>query len=158
MMPLCLPSRFPSSSTKKPSGGRESGAASPEAADADLSPKAADAAPSGKPRLRGDLPDFLLGQFPERHERGGELLLREPVQHIGLVFLRVLRFFDRVTAVVQPDHRRVMSRRHIVRLQHLRRVQHALPLHIPVARDAGIGRLPADIGADKGADHLFHEI
>ena len=62
-----------------------------------------------------------------------------------------------VSPVVKLHDRGVVACGDIIRLQHIRVVEHALPLDLPVTDDARIRREPVEIIVDEGLYDLVVE-
>ena len=99
----------------------------------------------GKAGFGRDPSDLVFRQFAQWHQRGSQLLLRQFVQHVRLVFFRVGRSSDRIPAVVQSYDGRVVPGRHVLRSDHFRVHHQLVPFDVAVALDARVGRHAADI-------------
>ena len=83
-------------------------------------------------------------KISERHQSAREVLLRELVEHVALVLFSVLSSLNRVSAVLVDDVC-VMPCRNVFCLVDVGPVDHAFPLNVEVAADAGIGRFAVQV-------------
>ena len=109
--------------------------------------------------LLGDGAHFALVQTTQRQADMSQLLLREVVEHIALVFVLVQTLFEQPAArglvLLHPG---IMARDHIVQPVRFRPAKQVIELHIFVAVDAGIGRTAGLVDPDEFVDDLFLKV
>ena len=106
------------------------------------------------------LPHLVLAlKFPQRKLGVCQLLLRHGVQHVALVFGGISALFQQPPArcLIVGDAG-VVSCDNDVIPQHPCPLIELLELHIAVAVDAGVRRLPPLVGVHKAPDDLFPEV
>ncbi len=105
----------------------------------------------------GDPPDLIFFIFPDGHQRVRQLLLRQIIQSVGLVFSGRYGRGDSISALRCFPDPCIMAGRDIIRAQCKRAVQERLPFDITVAGNAGIGRFAVEIGIGKVIHDFFTE-
>ena len=112
----------------------------------------------GDPGFPGHFTDLILFVGTHRHQRMGQLLLGQTVKGVGLILGGSGRPAQGVPAVFQTVDSRVVTGGDGVRPQIPGRFQHGLPLHIPVADHAGIGRSSLQVFPGKIIHHMAPEL
>ncbi len=115
-----------------------------------------------KPFPPGNVPYLLFRIFSYRHQRAGQLLLRQTIEGIGLVLLIRHTAAHRIPAFRRPCDPRIVARRNVVRPDPQAPPKQRLPFHIAIAGDTGIRRPACQIFVHEIVDHpaleLFPEI
>ena len=106
----------------------------------------------------GNVPHFLLGEGPQRHDRAGKLLLREPVEHVALVLRGKRGLLHGEPAVLLADDRGVVAGRDQVCAQGVGHLEHFGPFDGPVAANAGVRCAPIQIFENKRLRHLLFKL
>ena len=95
----------------------------------------------------GDGADFVLGEFSEREELSGELLLGEPVEEVALVLGGVTGGAEGEAVAVTPDARVVARGESLeVEAAFAGEAREKTELHQGVAADAGVGGASGEVG------------
>ena len=109
--------------------------------------------------LLSDGAHFALVQTTQRQADMSQLLLREVVEHIALVFALVQTLFEQPAArglvLLHPG---IMARDHMIQPVRFRPAKQVIELHISVAVDAGIGRTAGLVDPDEFVDDLFLKV
>ena len=109
--------------------------------------------------LLGDGAHFALVQTTQRQADMSQLLLREVVEHIALVFVLVQTLFEQPAArglvLLHPG---IMARDHMIQPVRFCPAKQVIELHISVAVDAGIGRTAGLVDPDEFVDDLFLKV
>ena len=109
--------------------------------------------------LLSDGAHFALVQTTQRQADMSQLLLREVVEHIALVFVLVQTLFEQPAArglvLLHPG---IMARDHMIQSVRFCPAKQVIELHISVAVDAGIGRTAGLVDPDEFVDDLFLKV
>ena len=91
-------------------------------------------------------------QVPEREARGGELLLVEPVQEVGLVLALVARA-QQPPAAGRAHPARVVAGRDGARAERVRVIEERAELDLAVAQHVGVRRAAAAVLGEEDLEH-----
>ncbi len=110
--------------------------------------------PGGNAFASRDRAHFPLRHFPERKQHRRELLLRQLVQEVALVFGRV-ESLEQLDSRAAPAHPRVVTGRDVVGTQRARMVEERAELDLAVAQHVRVRRAAGAVFAQEMREHAL---
>ena len=110
---------------------------------------------AGQADIPRDFPHIVLLKLSQRQHQTAQNVLRQTVQHVGLIPCGALRHAQAAKAVLAQLYTGIVAAGNVRAAQLVRFFRQQAEFHAGIAQNAGVGRAPFAVAVTEGSDHLL---